>query len=125
MREKYDSQATRTVEFKVRALAKPTEVKQSPDKDSPWVIGHSPDDVSLLPQPPKKFQEEQFSAILTSKVVEQLKRIGINDVGKHLDGKTIRISGRIRQHNYSGDDPPVAPHYHLVIEDLSQIEAVE
>jgi RNA polymerase sigma factor (sigma-70 family) len=125
MRERYDAAATRTVEFKVRALAKPTEVKQSPEKDSQWVIGHGPDDVSLLPQPPKKFEEEQFSAILTSQVVEQLKRIGIKEVGKHFDGKTIRISGQIRQHNYSGDDPPVAPHYDLVIEDVSQFEAVD
>jgi RNA polymerase sigma factor (sigma-70 family) len=125
MREKYDAAATRTVEFKVVTLAKPTEVRQSPDKDAPWVIGHSPEDLSLLPQPPKKFHEEQFSATLTSKVVDQLRRIGVKDVGKHFDGKTIRITGRIRQHNYSGDDPPVGPHYHLVIEDVSQIEAVE
>jgi|GEM_PF-1875446 len=125
MRQKYDPMATRTVEFKVVALAKPTEIKQSTAKDSPWVIGHGPDDVSLLPQPPKRFEEQQFSVILTSQVVGQLKRIGIKDVGKHFEGKTVRVSGRIHQHNYSGDDPPVVPHYDLVIEDVSQIEAVE
>jgi RNA polymerase sigma factor (sigma-70 family) len=117
IREKYDAVATRTVEFKVVTLAKPTKVKQSPAKDSPWVVGHGPEDVSLLPHPPKKFEEEQFSAILTSKVVDQMKRIGIKDVGKHFEGKTVRVSGRIRQHNYSGDDPPVTPHYDLVIEE--------
>jgi hypothetical protein len=117
IREKYDAVATRTVEFKVVTLAKPTKVKQSPAKDSPWVVGHGPEDVSLLPHPPKKFEEEQFSAILTSKVVDQMKRLGIKDVGKHFEGKTVRVSGRIRQHNYSGDDPPVTPHYDLVIEE--------
>ena len=125
MREKYDPKATHTVEFKVLAVSKPTEIKQTTEKDSPWVIGHGPDDVSLHPQPPKKFEEKQFAAILTPKVVDQLKRVGIKDVGGHFNGKTIRISGRIRQHVYSGDDPPIEPHYDLVIEDVSQFEAVD
>jgi RNA polymerase sigma factor (sigma-70 family) len=114
-----------TVEFKVQSVTKPTEIKLTPEKDSPWAIGHSPDDLSLLPPSPKKFQEKQFTAILTPTVVKQLNRVGIQDVDKHFMGKTIRISGRINQHNYSGDDPWIEPHYDLVIEDVSQFETVD
>jgi hypothetical protein len=124
--KKYDTKSQKlTVEFKVQATTKPTEIKVTPEKDSPWAIGHSPDDLSLHPQPPKKFQEEQFTVILTPKVVKQLNRIGIQDVGKHFAGKTIRVSGPINQQNYSGDEPPIAPHYDLVIEDVSQFETVD
>lgn len=125
VREKYDPQATRTVEFKVVVVTKPTGIKQSPDKDSRWVVGHGPNDVSLLPYPPKKADEREFSVILSANVVDQLKRIGITDVGKHFDGKTIRASGRINQHRYVSDDPPEEPHYDLVIEDVRQFEAVK
>jgi hypothetical protein len=114
-----------TVEFKVQAVTKPTEIKVTAEKDSPWAIGHSPDDLSLHPQPPKKFQEKQFTAILTPNVVKQLNGVGIRDVGKHFVGRTIRISGRIRQQNYSGDEPPIETHYDLVIEDVSQFETVD
>jgi hypothetical protein len=113
-----------TVEFKVQAVTKPTEIKLNTEKDSPYVVGHGPDDMCLHPQPPRTFEEKQFTAILTSKVVKQLQVVGIQDVGKHLMGKTIRVSGRINQHNYSGDDPPIEPHYDLVIEDMSQLETV-
>jgi hypothetical protein len=51
--------------------------------------------------------------------------VGIQDVGKHFMGKTIRVSGRINQQNYSGDDPPIAPHYDLVIEEISQFETAD
>ncbi len=125
VREKYDAMATRTVEFKVVVVAKPTPIRQSPDQSAPWVIGHGPEDVNLIPYPPKKVDEVEFSVILSSKVVDQLKRIGITDVDKHFDGKTIRACGRINQHRYWSDDPPEEPHYDLVIEDVSQIEAVE
>ena len=114
-----------TVEFKVQAVTKPTEIKLNTEKDSPYVVGHGPDDMCLHPQPPRKFEEKQFTAILTSKVVKQLQVVGIQDVGKHFMGKTIRVSGRINQHNYSGDDPPIEPHYDLVIEDVSQFETVD
>jgi RNA polymerase sigma factor (sigma-70 family) len=113
------------VEFKVQAVTKPTQIKVNTEKDSPYVVGHGPDDLSLHPQPPRKFEEKQFTAILTSKVVKQLQEVGIQDVGKHFMEKTIRVSGRINQHNYSGDDPPIEPHYDLVIEDVSQIETVD
>jgi RNA polymerase sigma factor (sigma-70 family) len=114
-----------TVEFKVQAVTKPTEIKLTTENASPYVVGHSPDDLSLHPQPPRKFEEKQFTAILTSKVVKQLQVVGIQDVGKHFVGRTIRISGRIRQHNYSGDEPPIETHYDLVIEDVSQFETVD
>ena len=114
-----------TVEFKVQAVTKPTEIKMTTEKDSPYVVGHGPDDMCLHPQPPRKFEEKQFTAILTSKVVKQLNMVGIQDVGKHFIGKTIRVSGRINQHNYSGDEPPIEPHYDLVIEDVSQFETVD
>ncbi|HEV3440792.1 MAG TPA: sigma-70 family RNA polymerase sigma factor [Gemmata sp.] len=114
-----------TVEFKVQAVTKPTEIKLNTEKDSPYVVGHGPDDMSLHPQAPKKFEERQFTVILTPKVVKQLIAVGIQDVGKHFMGKTIRVSGRINQHNYSGDDPPIEPHYDLVIEDIGQFEAVD
>jgi RNA polymerase sigma factor (sigma-70 family) len=79
---KYDFKSfVLTVEFKVQAVTKPTEIKLTPEKDSPWVIGHSPDDLSLHPQPPKRFDEKQFTAILTPKVVKQLNAVGI-----HLKG---------------------------------------
>jgi len=39
--------------------------------------------------------------------------------------KTIRVSGRINQHDYCGDDPPIEPHYDLVIENVSQLEVVD
>jgi hypothetical protein len=77
------------------------------------------------PQPPRRFEEKQFTAILTPRVVKQLNGVGIQDVGKHFMGRTIRVSGRINQHNYSGDDPPIEPHYDLVIEDVSQFETVD
>jgi hypothetical protein len=109
-----------TVEFNVQAVTKPTEIKMTTEKDSPYVVGHGPDDRCLHPQTPRKFEEKQFTAILTSKAGKQLNGIGIQDVGKHFMGKTIRVSGRINQHNYSGDDPPVETHYDLVIEDVSQ-----
>jgi RNA polymerase sigma factor (sigma-70 family) len=114
-----------TVEFKVQAVTKPTEIKLTTEKDSPWVVGHGPDDLSLHPQPPKKFEERQFTVILTPTVVKQLNRVGIQDVGKHFAGKTIRVSGQVRQHNYSGDDPPIETHYDLVVEDVSQFETVD
>lgn len=116
---------TLTVEFKVQAVTKPTEIKLTTEKDSPYVVGHGPDDMCLHHRPPRKFEEKQFTAILTSKVVKQLQVVGIQDVGKHFMGKTIRVSGRINQHNYSGDDPPIEPHYDLVIEDVSQLETVD
>ncbi len=116
---------TLTVEFKVQAVTKPTEIKLTTEKDSRYVVGHGPDDMCLHPQPPRKFEEKQFTAILTSKVVKQLQMVGIQDVGKHFMGKTIRVSGRINQHNYSGDDPPIEPHYDLVLEDVSQFETVD
>jgi hypothetical protein len=94
------------------------------EKDSPDVVGHGPDDMCLHPQPPRKFEEKQFTVILTSKVVKQLNAVGIQYVSKHFMGKTIRVSGRINQQNYSGDDPPIAPHYNLVIEEVSQFETV-
>jgi hypothetical protein len=78
----------------------------------------------LHPQPPRRFEEKQFTVILTSKVTKQLQVVGIQDVGKHLMGKTIRVSGRINQHHYSGDDPPIEPHYDLVIENVNQLEVV-
>jgi RNA polymerase sigma factor (sigma-70 family) len=114
-----------TVEFKVQAVTKPTEIKLTPAKDSPYTVGHGPYDMSLHPQAPKKFEERQFTVILTPKVVKQLIAVGIQDVSKHFMGKTIRVSGRINQHNYSGDDPPIEPHYDLVIEDIGQFEAVD
>jgi hypothetical protein len=114
-----------TVEFKVQAVTKPTEIKVNTERDSPYVVGHGPDDMCLHPQLPRKFEEKQFTAILTSKVVKQLQVVGIQDVGKHFVGRTIRISGQIRQHNYSGDEPPIETHYDLVIEDLSQLEKVD
>jgi RNA polymerase sigma factor (sigma-70 family) len=114
-----------TVQFKVQAVTKSTEIKLNTEKDSPYIVGHGPDDICLHPQPPRKFEEKQFTAILTSKIVKQLQLVGIKDVGKHFMGKTIRISGRINQHHYSGDDPPIEPHYDLIIEDVSQIETVK
>jgi hypothetical protein len=114
-----------TVEFKVQAVTKPTEIKMTTAKDSPYVVGHGPDDMCLHPQPPRKFEEKQFTAILTSKVVKQLQMVGIQDVGKHFLGKTIRVSGRINQHNYSGDEPPIETHYDLVLDDMSQFETVD
>ena len=114
-----------TVEFEVRAVTKPTEIESTTEEGPPWVVGHGPDDLSLHPQPPKKFEEGQFAVIPTPTVEKQLDRIGIQDVGKHFVGKTIRISGQVRQQNYSGDEPPIGTHYDLVIDDVSQFEAVD
>ena len=95
-----------TVEFKVQAATKPTEIKLNSEKDSPYVVGHGPDDICLHPQPPRKFEEKQFTAILTSRVVKQLQVVGIQDVGKHFMGRTIRVSGRINQHKLPLALPP-------------------
>ncbi len=114
-----------TVEFSVQAVTKPTEIKLTSEKGSPFVVGHGPDDMCLHPQPLRKFEEKQFTAILTSKALKQLQGIGVQDVGKHFIGKTIRVSGQIKQHTYSGDDPPIEPHYDLVIENVSQLEVVD
>jgi hypothetical protein len=56
--------------------------------------------------------------------VKQLQLAEIQDVGKHFIGKTIRVSGRINRNHYSGDEPPIAPHYDLVIENVSQLETM-
>jgi hypothetical protein len=61
-----------TVEFKVEHVTKSILVKTGGDKEAGWVTGHSPDDLSLRPQPVGEKRQAVFEAILTDKAIKQL-----------------------------------------------------
>jgi hypothetical protein len=62
-------------------------------------------------------------ATLTSKSIKQLNKAGIDDLEKHFKGKTVRVSGPISRHDYSGFGTP--PEVVIVIDDMSQLEVVK
>ena len=102
------------VQFKVRLV-----------EPSPQVPGHGPDDLSLHPYDRLNWTQKQFTAVLTAKAKQQLKRLGVDDAGKHFNGKVIRATGRISSYLPITDDPVSERQYELVIDDVSQIESVE
>lgn len=111
------------VEFKVEFVTKSTLVRASDKKDVAWSFGHGPDDVCLRPQLPKEKVQALFCAILTKKTISQFNKAGFPDIEKHFKGKTVRVTGAIARHEYSGYGTP--PEVEIVIDDLSQLEVVK
>jgi hypothetical protein len=101
------------VQFKVRLV-----------QPAPQVAGHGPDDLGLYPCDRPDWTQKQFTAILTAGAKQQLKRLGVDDAGKHLSGKVTRVTGRISSYLPITDDPVSERQYELVIDDVSQIESV-
>jgi RNA polymerase sigma factor (sigma-70 family) len=112
------------VQFKVRLVQPSPEIRKGPGKDDGWVEGHGPNDLGLYPSDRFDWTQKQFAAILTARAKQQLKRLGINDAGKHFNGTVIRVTGRISSYLPFTDDPESERQYELVIDDLSQIENV-
>jgi hypothetical protein len=120
------------VEFKVQFVTKAILVKTDAKKDAGWVHGHSPDDVclgTLVPSAPIKAEDPlsrnhtRFVATLTAKATKQLNKAGIDDIEKHFNGKTVRVTGPVSRRDYRGYGTP--PEVEIVIDDLSQLEVVK
>lgn len=83
-------------------------------------------DLRLIPFDPPGLMPGQPPSItavaLTSKVRMQFQRIGIADLESHLRGKTVRVNAKVAA-NWLFD----GTHYQerLVVEDITQFEAVE
>ena len=112
-----------TVEFKVEYVTKSILVQTDNGKDAGWVTGHGPDDMRLRPKAPEEKVKAVFEAILTEKAIKQLNRAGITDVAKHLQSKTVRVTGTISLGRYDGYGTPTV--YEVVVNDLSQLEVVD
>jgi hypothetical protein len=113
------------VQFKVRLVQPSPQLRKGVGKDDGWVVGHGPDDLGLYPQDRQDYTQEQFAAILTARAKQQLKRLGINDVGNHFEGNVVRVTGRVSSYLPFTDDPVGARQFDLVIDDVSQIENVD
>jgi hypothetical protein len=120
------------VEFKVQFVSKAILVKASGDKDAGWAHGHSPADVclgALVPSLPVKTENSlrrnhtRFVATLTATAITQLNKAGVNDIEKHFNGKTVRVTGPISRNDYRGYGTP--PEVEVVIDDLSQLDVMK
>jgi RNA polymerase sigma factor (sigma-70 family) len=112
-----------TVQFQVH-LVQGTILVKSGDKESSWTLGHGPDDMGLYPLHELVYTQDQLSAVLTARAKKQLDRLGIHDVGKHFMEKTIRVTGPILSRSYTSESM-TGRHYELVVDDISQFEAVD
>jgi hypothetical protein len=101
------------------------QVKASGEKDADWVHGHSPNDVCLgtvvAADDPRR--KTRFVAILTEKAIKQFNTVGITDLEKHFNGKTVRVTGPISRHAYDGEGSP--DEVEIVLDDMSQLEVVK
>jgi hypothetical protein len=113
------------VRFKVRLVQPSPPVRKGVGKEDGWVAGHGPGDPGLHPQDRLDSTQEQFAAILTARATQQLHRLGIRDAAKGLEGKVVRVTGRVSSYLPSADDPPSGRQYDLVLEDVSQLELVD
>jgi hypothetical protein len=114
-----------TVQFVVRRVNPASKIQAGNTSDSGWIPGHAPGDISLHSVERVNFTQTQFALQMTTRALKQLKRLGIHAPEKHFHGKTIRVTGQI-----TGSMPLLANvvcgvHYELVIDDVSQIEAVD
>jgi RNA polymerase sigma factor (sigma-70 family) len=127
-RMKIDPKSILIVQFRVNCALESSTVKLGPKYDS-WVCGHAPGDLALLPLGVSNYgQKHFFCAILTANAIGQLKRLGIQDVRKHFEGKTLRVSGAIATFPFSWIQSNKIPtdndFYELIIDDISQCEVV-
>jgi RNA polymerase sigma factor (sigma-70 family) len=113
-----------TVRFQVQLVQGTIGVKSGDKEESSWTLGHGPGDVGLYPLHGLDDTQNQFSVVLTAKAKKQLDRLGIHDVGKHFMEKTIRVTGRISIGSYTSESM-TGRHYELIVDDISQFEAVD
>jgi hypothetical protein len=113
------------VQFKVRLVQPSVAIRNGVAKEAGWVAGHGPGDLGLHPQDRLDYTRDQFAAVLTAKATQQLQRLGIQDAGEHLQGKTIRVTGVVSSYLPFTDDPPCGRQFDLMIDDVSQLAHVE
>ena len=123
MRATVSDRARVIVQFQVHLVQGAIQVK-SGDKENSWTLGHGPDDVALYPRQEVDDTRDQFSVILTAKAKKQLDRLGIHDVGKHFMDKTIRVTGQNLGVSYTSEGM-TGKHYELIVDDISQFNAVD
>jgi uncharacterized protein (TIGR03067 family) len=112
------------VEFKVEFVSKAILVKAAPKEGgSEWEKGHGPGDVALRAKTPADSKQARFLALLTTDAINQLNKAGIQDIERHLRGKTIRVRGAISWCAYDGLGTP--PEVEIVVDDLSRLEVVD
>jgi RNA polymerase sigma factor (sigma-70 family) len=112
------------VQFKVRLVQPSAQIRKGPEHDADWVVGHGRDDLALHPQGRLDHTRDQFAVLLTAKAMQQLTRLGIKDVGKHLQGRSIRVTGPITSFLPITDEPICGRQFEIVVTDLSQLEVV-
>jgi RNA polymerase sigma factor (sigma-70 family) len=110
------------VQFKVRLVQPSVQIRKEPGEHADWVVGHGRDDLGLHPMERLDYTNDQFAVLLTAKAKQQFTRLGIRDVGKHLLGKSIRVTGPITSFVPITDEPISGRQYEIILTDVSQLE---
>ncbi|QVL34026.1 sigma-70 family RNA polymerase sigma factor [Telmatocola sphagniphila] len=112
------------VEFQVESVTRTNEKLFNQARDEAvFEKGRGLEDVGLRSKAPIDGIMQRFGAVLTAKAVRQFNRAGIQNIEKHFEGKTIRVTGSISKH-----DDNIYGHlveYEIVIDDLNQLEVVK
>ncbi len=116
------------VRFEVKAVQHSPPIKAKADGNE-WAAGHAPGDVRLRPdggRPDARpvFEHKEFAVVLTARVRGQLERAGVRDFEKHFAGKAVRVTGPVAFSRLVSDVGDTLL-YDLVVNDVSQLEAVE
>jgi hypothetical protein len=103
------------VKFRVESVHPPF----VPDEDGKH--GHAKSELHLdFRSLPADFAQDQFLVVLTQEAINQLNKLGVENIEQHFLGKEIEVTGRVTSTMYTARGMR-GDHFHLIVDNLLQI----